>query len=591
MPLYLGGATTLEGVYRGGTTALVRKIADLLTGNLSSRAAKAALKDCIRILGTMNDAAREWVQKSVPQSFVEGWNDAPDPTMKLALDSGQISLTPASFSKIHTGAIEEVMYSAWEHLNAANLEVGRKIDDVYRQESIDSIMKRLFTGESLRETAKDLAKNIELATGIASFTDKAGRNWKLDNYAMMVARTTTREATTQGTLARAKAEGLHLVRISEHHPTCPLCAPLQGKVFSLDKADARYPLWEDDFCPVHPNCIHTIHVYSEEYDPDAEETRRRSWESLTEDPRSDEEKAAYATMQGAKSERRELREQYARYQARLGDKAGTIQTFARAKSAGGKKWDELQTAYRDAGAQVRAAAAAKAAKPSVPYPMINPDREKNRLNYEKSSLEDYAKKQGLSYDEYMKTAQEHMMNMNKNADIEIRTPKSVASKILQDGRFKSQFETQKSKGCFSPSMRADAEELMFAAPHNLDPRFRPIYGSMVDRGDSTNKASQYGDVRFIINKDLVAARTSFVYDDSLGTTLMPQMLNNPTPLAARGDVLKYKDLSQIFPYAEVQIHGGVTVNEIEKVILKEAPRGNLKKYLNDLKIPWEVDNT
>jgi Phage minor capsid protein 2. len=114
----------------------------------------------------------------------------------------------------------------------------------------------------------------------------------------MVARTTTREIATAATINACKEFDIDLVQITKHYPTCELCAPLQGKVFSLSGKDKRYPKYDGVLVkiPKHPNCRHVLVPYVRELDPDADETQRYSNTSLTEDPRSEKEKQDYKEM-------------------------------------------------------------------------------------------------------------------------------------------------------------------------------------------------------------------------------------------------------------------------------------------------------
>jgi len=71
--------------------------------------------------------------------------------------------------------------------------------------------------------------------------------------------------------------GLVLVQISQHYPTCPLCAPIQGKTYSISGNDRRYPEYTDEVrIPKHPNCRHVVTAYIREIDDDAEATEQRS---------------------------------------------------------------------------------------------------------------------------------------------------------------------------------------------------------------------------------------------------------------------------------------------------------------------------
>lgn len=77
--------------------------------------------------------------------------------------------------------------------------------------------------------------------GIPSITDKSGRVWSTEAYAGMVIRSNVARVTNEAQQARAKEYGADLIEVSAHAGARPLCAPYQGKVFSLTGASKDYP--------------------------------------------------------------------------------------------------------------------------------------------------------------------------------------------------------------------------------------------------------------------------------------------------------------------------------------------------------------
>ena len=83
-----------------------------------------------------------------------------------------------------------------------------------------------------------------------------------------------------------------MVQISQHYPTCPLCAPIQGKVYSISGEDKRYPRYTDDVrIPRHQNCLHSVHPYVRELDDNAAAMERFSNQPAQ--PQSEAETQAY----------------------------------------------------------------------------------------------------------------------------------------------------------------------------------------------------------------------------------------------------------------------------------------------------------
>jgi hypothetical protein len=162
------------------------------------------------------------------------------------------------------------------------------------------------------------------------------------------------------------------------------------------------------------------------------------------------------------------------------------------------------------------------------------------------------------------------------ADSKIRIRISVedALKVLEDGRFKSQFETGDSKGRFDPEGRRQAEADGLGVPEDLDDSQRPIYGYLFhDELPQDSTVKNYGNV-VICLKDDVKARTTATLGDSLGgfedsTTVGTPMLDfrNESMNYQFAQYLdaKYFHRSSAYQYTEAQIHGGITLSDIDHV--------------------------
>lgn len=219
-----------------------------------------------------------------------------------------------SFSLLHDQALRVVAENIVLSLDAAIEQfdrsvrgiIGRAANDVFRLEGLETVGQKLAQGLTVRQGRARLVNELT-EQGIVAFTDSRGRTWNLKSYADMVVRTTTREATHEATLRRLEAEGHDLVILTEHRPTCAMCATVQGRVFSISGSTPGYP--KLDFpVPVHPNCGHSAVPYSPKYDPNAEETRRLSNMPRDIDPRSEREVELYERAQKIKAEQRRKRQ-------------------------------------------------------------------------------------------------------------------------------------------------------------------------------------------------------------------------------------------------------------------------------------------
>lgn len=107
-----------------------------------------------------------------------------------------------------------------------------------------------------------------------------------------------------------------------------------------------------------PNCRHTIKPWVIEYKSEKEiQVEKDKWKSFDpeKDVRSQAEKRSYKREQDIRRKAHEELKAYERYTAVLGkDAPKTIGAFRRIKRNGGKSWQKLQLAYRQANRELKA---------------------------------------------------------------------------------------------------------------------------------------------------------------------------------------------------------------------------------------------
>lgn len=203
--------------------------------------------------------------------------------------------------------------------------------------------------------------------------------------------------------------------------------------------------------------------------------------------------------------------------------------------------------------------------------------------------------------------------------VAVRVSPKTVEHILNDGRIKSQFETNKSSGKKDFGVRASIERALFGItdkPHQNAEK-RPIYGYVAMDGirpagvgssqlgdPSTDALSQYGQVQVVL-KDHVRDRTTAMFGDSMNnmSEAIPTPINNPdwrSFQASRGGItgkglmgLDRSGDNQEFragAYAEAQIHGGVGVDDIEEIVFPNNPTATVKDQLEKAGIPYRVMN-
>ena len=166
-------------------------------------------------------------------------------------------------------------------------------------------------------------------------------------------------------------------------------------------------------------------------------------------------------------------------------------------------------------------------------------------------------------------------NDPENLRVRIPASSTVLRKIAADGKLKSQHESGSSHGLYDPELRSIHERLMFDTDSA-----QPIYGyvkpTKIEAGDSlqrtgvANFVSAYGDAALVLKPE-VKSRTTVTHGDSLMTDVggapAPVPLNDVH--TASDKRLAAGTTERTASYIEAQIHGGVTTNDIAKILVHE----------------------
>lgn len=90
--------------------------------------------------------------------------------------------------------------------------------------------------QSIRQTIAQWAEY-----GIPALIDKAGRKWGPEGYVRTVMVTTTHNVAHEMQDQRFQDYGIDLVEVSSHAGARPLCAPYQGRIYSIKGSTPKYP--------------------------------------------------------------------------------------------------------------------------------------------------------------------------------------------------------------------------------------------------------------------------------------------------------------------------------------------------------------
>ena len=350
---------SLVELYLGARERLYRTITGD-TGVGTKTYANTILKQLEVELSGLKRASRRFVDTRVPKEYKQEL----DRLYAYFTKHNLLMRQPAAFASLHNDAIYTIAREMQHQLDDALITVGRQVtryveraqDEALRQAGLRQTGVKMASGGTVDDMRKHLVKDLQ-DNGFMTVQYGAGKNVRqvpVDVYAAMVARSTTREAGNAARLNQLTANGYDLVKITEHYPTCEVCAIHQGRVYSISGNDRRFPPLSRAFGQyknIHPNCRHSAHAWIESLQTQEEiaDAIRQSNRPFK-DSRSAQEIARYNAQQDKNRRARETLYQYERYKARLGNDAPkSFQAFARIKRHGGDSWGILQAQYRGMG--------------------------------------------------------------------------------------------------------------------------------------------------------------------------------------------------------------------------------------------------
>ena len=401
------------------------------------------------------------------------------------------------------------------------------------------------------------------------------------NNAVRLARTEMNHISNKGTMEAYKKSGV----VSEYEyvatldsRTSDICASMDGKIFKLSEAQSGI-----NMPPLHPHCRSTTipHFPKDEIGANIIDRIAR-----------DENDESYFV--------------------------GEDVTY--------KEWTEKYASASYAKKvlkQEKKLAVQPAAKPAPKKQVVIPPAEPEEIKLDTSipSLQYYGKH--YSYweselkdrfaslaDSDIQMVNDFMKEFINNNAFCMRVPSGVLKKILDEGRFKNQFETHSSKGLLDLTKRKRATNALFGSDTTkLKKREFEKYGYLgpkdttFDYTEAKHGPGIYGAIRITFKKSSLQRRTTFTVNDSLGAALnkaiMAGDVNNPrigglkdirvSRIIARLEYLKEKGtlvktaadfnstMTELFReplYVELQYHGDVTTKDIEKISL---PRTELER--------------
>lgn len=281
-------AASVADIYRESESALVRLVAKHLDQGLDSPAAEQRLgtiralrRGAQLIIASLEADSGPGIRAALSRAWRHGWSNAVAdlPEAYFPESGAGVNARLAAKERSGTSFVEALATALHRDFGNVTRNVLRNVEDAYRSVQA-AAAARILTGAQTRRDAAQAAWQRLVDRGLMSFTDKAGRRWRLSSYVEMATRTNAQRAATTGQTDRLDSIGVNLVIVSDAPQECPLCRPFEGKILRTDdgplEVKAEHPTRDGVQITVdvkatlnqarsaglfHPNCRHSVSAY------------------------------------------------------------------------------------------------------------------------------------------------------------------------------------------------------------------------------------------------------------------------------------------------------------------------------------------
>lgn len=247
------------------------------------------------------------------------------------------------------GTTNEKSYSINRELSIAEMSIVTELTEQFETEinlmvnNIYLYLNALILGAISESSTENRTRNYYRVLlnikneGIIAHVDNMGKNWQISTYGSMLSKTFARQSTNLGNLFQDPSHDLY--RVSSHDGACPICIPLEGRVFSRDSISEYFPSigmlfgkknpdlpysLSNSWLNIHPNCLHVLEKFNADEYTQAELDDIIRYSSFTENPidhgsKFQKQMHAYRKTQKNNIKRLKDSRQFREYKAILGN--------------------------------------------------------------------------------------------------------------------------------------------------------------------------------------------------------------------------------------------------------------------------------
>lgn len=250
---------------------LIREINRKRRAGYVDYAEAASLERVQQTLQSMVNESWSYVPTMIETIFYHSAKDAAGYRNARVLTAPQTAIVQQLSNNL-LGQLTEASETAYKSVEKL-YTIARLENDPFREIALKQVLSQEASGSGWMMNSAKMAQEMQ-NRGIPAFVDKAGRQWSLRDYSNMAVRTTARQAEVAAILSADDYDLWQIVKIGS---TCPVCAALEGRVYSKSGTNPDYPpltlafgkvdkAGPDDlmntYLNIHPNCLHSLVKYT-----------------------------------------------------------------------------------------------------------------------------------------------------------------------------------------------------------------------------------------------------------------------------------------------------------------------------------------
>lgn len=229
-------------------------------------------KDLNRQYKELNVIFESWAEKEIPLAYRKAIRKIQrkfekTKTVTQSALSGSRDIIDSKYSieimrSLYAKAVTDFKNATYNGLKNTHKWTRQTQQLLLSESEIDLTIANIFNKSGdLTKSAKILSdqlyKKLSKSMSDNHFIQAGKRKFKVNYYAELVARVKFHEAHSYGALTQAKNYETDLVIVSTHNTKTALCQEFEGKIYSIEGKDKRFPRLSFT-PPFHPNCLHLI---------------------------------------------------------------------------------------------------------------------------------------------------------------------------------------------------------------------------------------------------------------------------------------------------------------------------------------------